>query len=258
MTSQQASGGVFHDHFSGVAAKYADYRPHYPAELFAWLASQVPEAGRAAAWDCATGNGQAAEGLARHFAWVTATDASAEQIASAAPRERVAYKVAPAEDSGLAAESVALVTVAQALHWFPLDRFYREADRVLRPGGVLAVWTYGTNAVEGDAVNEAVQAFYGGTLDADWPPQRRLVESGYRTLTFPFQEMEAPVFAMRTEWTLDQLLGYFSTWSAVSRYINRTGQNPLPALRETLLPLWGEAEAPRTVTWPLAMRVSRK
>ena len=55
----------FKDRFSGHAAEYALYRPHYPKELFQYLASLAPN--RDAAWDCATGNGQAAEMLAEYF-----------------------------------------------------------------------------------------------------------------------------------------------------------------------------------------------
>ena len=246
----------FHDHFSGVAARYADFRPHYPAELFDYLATLVPA--DALVWDCAAGNGQATEDLAQRFTRVVATDASAEQIASARPRPGVEYRVAPAEESGLASQSVGLITVAQALHWFDLEKFYAEADRILVPGGIFAVWAYGITVVEGEEINAAVQHFYGHTLDECWPPERRLVESGYRTLPFPFCEIDPPAFRMETRWTLAQLTGYFSTWSAVSRYIKQHGQNPVEPLTETLLPLWGDAETPRLVVWPLSPRVSRK
>src|SRR5262245_38403499 len=124
----------FKDHFSTVASNYALYRPRYPAELFAYLATLVPTC--EFAWDCATGSGQAAVALAAHFKRVIATDASATQIANGETHPRVEYRVAPAEQSGLAAASVDLLTVAQALHWFDLPRFFVEANRVLRPRGV--------------------------------------------------------------------------------------------------------------------------
>src|SRR5690349_15303419 len=136
---------MFHDHFSGLASRYADFRPHYPAALFDYLAALVP--GNAQVWDCAAGNGQASIDLAQRFSKVIATDASPEQIASATARHNVEYRVALAEQSGLADTSVDLVTVAQALHWFDLNRFFAEVQRVLKPGGVLAIWTYATNEV---------------------------------------------------------------------------------------------------------------
>src|SRR5438132_5354114 len=97
----------FKDHFSGLAAEYAKFRPHYPDELFEYLALISPR--RELAWDCATGNGQAAVGLARHFDRVTATDASAQQIESAEPDERISYRVAPAEASAIDSASVDLI-----------------------------------------------------------------------------------------------------------------------------------------------------
>jgi hypothetical protein len=148
--------------------------------------------------------------------------------------------------------------VAQALHWFNFDRFYAEADRVLQSGGVLAAWAYGVNQVEGDTVNRLVLDFYENTVGPYWPPERRLVEEGYRTLEFPFQEIRAPEFHMETNWTLDQLLGYFSTWSATNRYIKANGSNPIEPLRAALQKAWGDPEAPHRIVWPLAARVSRK
>ena len=245
----------FQDHFSGVAAKYADFRPRYPAALFDYLATLVPR--DATVWDCAAGNGQASQGLAERFARVIATDASREQIASAPSVPNIEFRVALAEECGLPDASVGLVTVAQALHWFDLPRFHAEVRRVLVPHGVLAVWCYGINIIEGDTVNALAQEYYGVTLDAYWPESRRLVERGYRTLPFPFPELEPPPLRMETCWTLDQLLGYYSTWSATNRYIQANGHNPLEPLAEKLAAAWGDPHAPRTVTWPLSLRVGR-
>ena len=246
----------FHDHFSEVARRYADFRPHYPAALFSYLATLAPR--NSLAWDCACGNGQATLDLAQRFDRVVATDASGEQIASATARPNVEYRVAPAERSGLPDESLALITVAQALHWFDLDRFYAEARRALAPNGVLAAWAYGINHLEGDAVNRLVQDFYSNTVGPYWPPERKLVEEGYRTIPFPFAEITAPTFRMEARWTLDQLLGYFSTWSATNRYVKATGRNPLEPLSTELSRVWGEANSPRLIVWPLSLRVGLK
>jgi len=245
----------FHDHFSSVASRYADFRPLYPQGLFDYLATIVPK--ESTVWDCACGNGQASVDLAARFARVIATDASKEQIASATPNARVEYRVAPAEQSGLEDASVALVTVAQALHWFHFDSFYKEVNRVLKPGGVFAAWAYGINTVEGDAVNELVQKYYSETVGPYWPPERKLVEEGYGTISFPFDPVTPPPFRMEARWNLAQLLGYFSTWSATSRYIKATGHNPLEALSRELGTLWGDAAVPRLVVWPLAVRIGK-
>ncbi len=245
----------FADHFSCIAAEYARYRPRYPDALFDFLAALVPS--RATVWDCAAGSGQATEPLAARFARVVATDASERQL-SAAPRlSNVEYRVAAAERSGLPERSFDLVTVAQALHWFDLEQFYREVRRVAKPGGVLAVWCYGTCTVEGDEVNEAVLRLYRDVLGPYWPPERRHVENGYRDLPFPFEAIAAPAFEMVESWTMPQLLGYLGTWSARQRILAATGSDPLPAFAEELAQRWGDPGRRRLVRWPIALRVGR-
>lgn len=245
----------FQDHFSTLAAGYARFRPRYPAELFEHLAGLAPR--RDVAWDCATGSGQAAVALAEHFTRVWATDASAGQIAHAQPNPRVHYGVALAERSGLAGSSVDLVTVAQALHWFDLDAFYPEVRRVLRPGGILAAWCYGPVELPGSALQEVVDRFYSETVGPYWPPERLLVEDGYRSLAFPFEELEAPRFTMEARLTPDQLAGYLGTWSATRRYVEATGHDPIPELREELTRLWSPAPQPVPARWPISLRVGR-
>jgi ubiquinone/menaquinone biosynthesis C-methylase UbiE len=242
----------FHDHFSGVANRYADFRPLYPAALFDYLATLAPR--NAVVWDCACGNGQASFDLAARFDRVIATDASKEQIASARPHPQIEFRVAPAEQSGLPDQSVALITVAQALHWFDFGRFYAEVNRVLAPNGVIAVWAYGINTVEGDAANQLIQDFYWKTVGPYWPPEREFIEEGYRTIPFPFTEIAAPLFRMEAQWKRDQLLGYFSTWSATSRYVKANGHNPVASLDAELRRVWPDGEA-RRVVWPLSVRI---
>ena len=246
---------TFTDHFSPLAASYAGFRPTYPPALFEWLAGIAPQ--QDLAWDCAAGSGQASVDLARHFTKVIATDASQAQIEAATPHPGVEYWLAPAEASGLAAGSVDLVTVAQALHWFGLERFYAEVRRVVRPAGVLAVWTYGVLAVQDDAVDALVQAFYRQTVGPYWPPERAHVEDGYRSLSFPFAAIAPPVFSMEVSWTLPELSGYLRSWSATGRYIKANGHDPVIPLEAALVPLWGPPQGRRQVTWPLSLRVGR-
>jgi ubiquinone/menaquinone biosynthesis C-methylase UbiE len=245
----------FHDHFSRVANRYADFRPRYPAALFDYLATLTPR--NSLVWDCACGNGQASVDLAARFDKVIATDASREQIASAATHPKIEYRVAPAEQSGLPDHSIGLVTVAQAVHWFNFDRFYAEVRRVLHRNGLIAIWAYGIDVVEGDDVNQIVQDYYSNIVGPYWPPERKLVEEGYRTIPFPFTEVTPPAFRMELRWTLDQLLGYMSTWSATNRYIKEKDVNPLEPLAEKLERLWPDANSARLIEWPLSIRVGR-
>lgn len=249
---------AFKDHFSGNSADYATYRPSYPPELFAWLADQA--SGHETAWDCATGSGQAALGLAPYFQGVVATDASADQIAQARPHAGVSYRVAPAEASGLPTASMDLVTVAQAAHWFDLPAFHAEVQRVLKPGGALAIWCYARLQVD-PALDQVIEDFYGRRLGAYWPSERRHVEAGYRDLDFPYAEEAVPAFAMGANWNLDQLMGYFATWSAVKAFRRATGQDPVPALRDRLAAAWSASgvsiATAKNIKWPLSVRFGR-
>ena len=245
----------FKDHFSRLAAQYSAFRPTYPPVLFDYLAQLCPK--RREAWDCACGNGQATVTLAKHFDAVIATDASQQQLSAAPPLANVTYRVAQAEASGIDSNSVDLVTVAQALHWFDLDSFYGEAQRVLVPSGVLAAWTYGVLHVEGDAVDALVQEFYHDIVGPYWPSERRLVEDGYRGLAFPFAEVSPPPFNMEERWERAHLLGYLRSWSATGRYVEDKGTDPVEGLERRLESLWADPQV-RKVTWPVALRVGRK
>lgn len=242
----------FQDHFSAVAGDYGRFRPDYPPALFDWLAGSAP--GHDLAWDCATGSGQAARPLGRHFRKVVATDASAEQIGQAPPSPKVEYRVEPAERTTLAPRSVDLVTVAQALHWFDLDRFYAEVRRTLKPDGLLAAWTYNRFRVS-PPIDAVVDRLYEEILGPWWPPERRHVERGYADLPFPFEPVAAPPFAMRSHWTLPRLAGYLRTWSATRRYREARGEDPVAIIEPELAILWGEGG--REVSWPLGLRVGR-
>jgi SAM-dependent methyltransferase len=243
--------GEFKDHFSAAAADYAAYRPGYPEALFAALAT-LP-ARRGVALDCATGNGQAAIGLADQFERVIAVDASAEQIANARPHARVEYRVARAEETGVAAGSVDLVSAAQAVHWFDFERFYAEVGRVLAPGGAVALYTY--NLVRVDAAFDRVlDRLAQDVVGPWWPPERRWVDEEYRSLPFPFAEVSLPAQEYVAHWDLGRLLHYVGTWSACQRYRQATGRDPIKMLQDELTAAWGDAAAARTLRWPIHIR----
>ena len=244
----------FKDHFSGHAALYARYRPDYPPELYAYLASLTPR--HDYALDCATGSGQAAVGLANHYECVIGSDGSVEQLRNAQTHPRVRYVANVAEQPAFGDRTLDLVTAAQAAHWFDHERFYAGVRRVLRPDGVLAIWTYGLAQIDA-TIDATIRDFYSGEVGEYWPPERRFVESAYRTLPFPLEEVATPAFELRLQWDLDALMGYLSTWSAVQRYIKARGSDPLPGLRRKLQDQWGPASDPRRVVWPLHLRVGR-
>ena len=245
---------TFKDHFSGHAADYAKFRPRYPKELFAYLASISPS--RKRAWDCATGNGQAAIALAAQFDSVIATDASAKQLLNAPVDQRMQYRVAAAEKSGLESHSIDLITVAQALHWFDLAKFFAEAKRVLKARGILAIWSYNLVSIAPE-IDRIINRFYRETVGTFWPPERQFVEADYRTIDFPFDEIESPPFRMETQWILEQLLGYVRTWSATQKFIAANKFDPVDQLENEFADFWQPRDAPRLIAWPLSFRVGR-
>jgi len=240
--------------YSSFAKEYAQTRPHYPSELFSYLASLLDR--RTLAWDCATGNGQAALELARYFERVIATDISAEQLRHSVPHPRVTYRVAQAEQSGLDGQSVDLLTVATALHWFDLDRFYSEACRVVRSGGVLAVWTYHVGYVE-PPFNEVVERFYRDVVSPYFAPGARLVDDRYEGITLPGEAVDAGEYFASASWNLDQMLTFLEYWSGSQQYMKVRGENPVALIANELAQVWGGRERVHTVRWPMYLRLSR-
>ena len=247
----EVDGVRFKDHFSKQAAEYAKFRPRYPQELFVYLGSVAPS--HQLAWDCGTGNGQAAVRLASVFDRVIATDASEKQIANTEQHERIAYRVAPAENSGIDSAVADLIMVAQALHWFDLDRFYAEAQRVLKSDGVLAASAYNLLQIE-PAIDEVVNRYYYEVVGSFWPPERKLVER-FADLPFPFHKIDPPKFEMLASWNLDHLVGYLRTWSSTQRFIAAKGIDPLKQIMDGLRVAWGAPEQKRNVIWPLTLRI---
>ncbi|MGI9037787.1 MAG: class I SAM-dependent methyltransferase [Gemmatimonadota bacterium] len=242
----------FHDHFSAHAGGYAAHRPSYPPELVDYLVGLAPRAGLA--WDAGCGSGQLSTLLAERFDRVIATDPSAEQLARAPAHPRIEYREATAEHGGLADASVDLAVAAQAAHWFDLAAYFREVHRVTATDAAIALISYGGTRITPE-LDPIVEGFRVDELEAFWPPQRIHVEDGYRSLPFPFRETRAPSFEIRLEWTLDDLLAYMRTWSALRSLEPADAAALLEDLRERLAPGWGADEVVRTVAWPLSLRV---
>lgn len=244
---------VTKDYFAAHADEYARRRPHYPSELFEYLASVV--ASNELAWDCGTGSGQAAVGLAGYFDHVIATDPSAEQIRNAFRHPNVTYREATAEDSGIESGTIDLVTAAQALHWFDTERFFGEVGRVLKPGGVVAVWSYELCRIE-PAEDAIVHDFYYNVVGS-WPRERKYVDAQYKNIVFPFEELTPPTFAIELHWNLADLLAYIRTWSPVRIYLEKHGTDPVTQIEAQLAEAWGDPREQKRATFPINMRIGR-
>jgi SAM-dependent methyltransferase len=240
------------DLFSRQAAEYAAFRPSYPDALIEHIVGLAP--GRERAWDCATGSGQAAIRLASHFTRVVATDASAGQLSAATAHPRITYRVAAEDESGAPNGSIDLVTVAQALHWLNLPRFYAEVRRVLKPGGVIAVWCYGPVEVN-EEIDVVLRWFENERLRGFRAPELDHIHTAYREIEFPFAETPAGPFSMTMAATRDQFLGFVSSWSAVAS-ARAAGDDPIGDLEARLTPIWLPTDR-RVARFPIGARTGR-
>lgn len=248
----------FNDHFSGHARLYAESRPDYPPALFEFIANLC--SGDELAWDCAAGNGQAARGLLPYFQRVLLTDASEAQINQARALnekgEGLLAAVMLAESAALGEDIADLVVVAQALHWLDIAAFNQEVDRILRPGGLFAVWSYGSHQLD-ERCDEIVRTLYEDITGEYWPPQRQIVENHYVDIELPYNAIPAPSFKLRKYWSIEQVLAYLRSWSGVQRYLRDRGVDPVLLIEDQLRAAFG-SETTRLVEWPLTLLVSRK
>lgn len=245
----------FKDYFSTASDDYKRFRPDYPSALYEYLAGIPPTTQMA--WDVGCGNGQAAGQLARYFSQVHASDASATQVEQAIPSTNVIYHVAPAERIDSNDDSVDLITVAQAIHWFDHKRFFKEVDRVLKPGGVLAVWGYQLLYTDTD-LDKVIEDFHRNVVGPYWPPERALLDDGYTRIEFPYPRTEVPEFFMRARWQFSHLIGYLNTWSAVKQYEKAQGHNPIEKHFKAIESAWGDTSCEKEIYWPLILYVGNK
>ncbi|MFZ0265659.1 MAG: methyltransferase domain-containing protein [Nitrososphaeraceae archaeon] len=246
------SGG-FIDNFSTQSKEYSFSRPTYPESLFEFLSTVTPK--KNLAWDCATGNGQAAIGLSKYFKKVIASDASKNQIRHGFQRGNIDYKLFPAENAELNNDSVDIVTVAQGLHWFDFDKFYFNVKRVGKKDGIIAVWSYDMHKINPqiDKVTDRLDVD-GEILGSYWDKETKYVKEKYKTIPFPFNEISVPAFKTMLYWNLHQLWDYMKTWSSVKRYCSENKRDPLDLVRPELNTLWGDELDKKEVTWNINIR----
>ena len=239
------------DNFSAQAAAYAKYRPQYPESLFTYIIDFVKD--KNTAWDCGTGNGQSAKELSKYFNTVLATDISQKQMDNAYKADNIFYSLQAAEKTNFANASIDLITVSQALHWFNFDKFYAEVNRVAKPGAIIAVWTYSLLQITA-AINAIIHHYHFNTLANYWDAERKYVDENYVSIPFPFNEVSTPPFAIKVQWSLQELEGYFYTWSALQKFITANNFSPVDALMAQIKPLWG-ADEKREIIFPVHLRL---
>jgi ubiquinone/menaquinone biosynthesis C-methylase UbiE len=244
----------FKDHFSSQAREYSRFRPKYPAELFEYLSSLVRT--HDTAWDCATGSGQAAIGLAPWFNKVIATDASAAQLEHAEQNPKIEYRAVSAENSLLESNSIDLLTVATAIHWFDTDKFYPEVKRILKPGGVIAVWVYDNNMIS-EGVDRISSKYIHELVEKYWPADNKKAWEFENTIDFPFEKIAAPQFELQMKWNLEDYLNFLYTWSSTQNYIKANKKNPIELIRGEFETAWGNKDEKKDIRWKLKMKTGR-
>jgi ubiquinone/menaquinone biosynthesis C-methylase UbiE len=242
------------DLFSEQSKLYAQFRPTYPQELFDYIFQFVED--RKIAWDCATGNGQAATVLAEYFEKVEASDISEAQISNAIKKENIEYHICSAESTPFSNDSFDLVTVAQAYHWLNWKEFHNEATRVGKPNSIVAIWTYSTLFSGDEKVNALIHHFYRDITGPYWDKERKYVDEEYATVDFDFEELPSQKFQTVVKWHREQLEGFFQSWSAVRNYIKANNQNPVDLIKKDLVAVWSREEQ-KEFYFPVFLRLGR-
>jgi len=239
--------------FAIESEQYARFRPTYPTELVELIVSLSPNL--YSAWDVACGNGQLTHELSKYFEHVIGTDISQEQLDIAIKNENIQYKVESSAQSSLEKNSIDLITVAQAIHWFEFDSFYTEVKRVAKPDAIIAILGYELLSISKE-IDDCIIDFYTKTLNGYWDERRKYIDEQYSTIPFPFEEMKIPHYSCKLQWNREDLLGYLSTWSAVKKYMKDTGNDAIEIIKPHIYSMW-EVNQERKVTIPIITKIAR-
>jgi ubiquinone/menaquinone biosynthesis C-methylase UbiE len=161
-------------HFDALADCYDRFRIGYSDDLYDAIFDYGLRPG-ASVLDVGTGTGLVAAALVARGCSVTGLDASEAMLGRA--RERVPgarFVSGSATDLPFASASFDAATSAQAFHWFDQARALAELERVVRPGGILAVWWKGL--MRGDALNLLRQQV---AADLGLAPTKDLMAGGF-------------------------------------------------------------------------------
>ncbi len=241
------------DNFSKQAAVYAQFRPRYTENIFKPIIDLCIE--KNTVWDCATGNGQAAVILAQSFKKVFATDISQKQIDNAIQSENIVYSLSSAENAHFDKNSLNLIVVAQAVHWFNFEKFYTNANTFLKQDGIIALVGYGIHSVNAE-IDGVVNNFYAQTIGSYWDSERRYIEQHYTTIPFPFDEIKIAETQMHFDINFESFIGYLNSWSAVQHFKNKNNYNPIELIEKSLKNIWGESL--NQISFPVFYRVGKK
>jgi ubiquinone/menaquinone biosynthesis C-methylase UbiE len=240
------------DNFSKQAADYSKFRPQYPNEMIQYIISFVDN--KSTALDLATGNGQVAYKLSAYFDKVFATDISQKQLDNAIQANNIMYSKESAEKTSFGNQQFDLIVVAQAVHWFDFDPFYKEIYRILKPEGIFAIMGYGLFSTNPDS-DTILRHFYYDIVGPYWDAERKYLDENYETIPFSFEEIPAKKFENQFTWSFEILIGYLQTWSSVQHYISKNNRNPIDLIYDELKASWQRND--KKVKFPLLLRIGK-
>jgi ubiquinone/menaquinone biosynthesis C-methylase UbiE len=253
---------------------YAKFRPSYPKELIHQIFESVNKNGTLKIVDIGCGSGQATMQLAQYCAEaklqpqnvsILGLDPSANQIQNANDllseseyKQFIQYGVSAAESTNIESNSVDIITVAQALHWFDLDVFFKEVDRILKPNGILAVITYDLNKFDIQNAQDELLVLYNDQLGTKyWSPKRKMVDEQYSKVNFPYTNtLKKHVFPYKKNMTVNEYIQYLGTWSAIQKYRTENPDEPIDILekfKQRLIPALNvtSGEDLVDINWPM-------
>jgi SAM-dependent methyltransferase len=236
------------DNFSCQSDKYASIRPSYPNELFECLANNTENN---LALDIGTGNGQCAYGLSKYYKNVIGIDISQKQLDSAYKRKNIEYYCVPAEFNEyhmklFNGKQFDLITCAQSLHFFDLNIFYNNIKQILKPNtGLFVAWSYIHPTTESKEITDIISKCYYLKLKDYWESFRVLVNEEYKTIKNDLTVdksicIEGKAGNIEKNWSIDELIAFMNTWTAVQVAIKQTNSNPLDTSYDKLKEIWND------------------
>jgi len=210
--------------FQSQGNDYSKFRPDYPSEIFETIITFAkdnnPNAEFEVAVDMACGAGEATKHLVPYYKIIYGIDVSSSMLENAPKHPNINYSIGAVEATKLPNESIDLVLVAQALHWFDFEKFFIELDRILKPGGTFAVIGYPLNRFSNNTLaNEVIQKFFYQTLEGCWSERRRILDQEYADVPFIYKEtLRKHRFFNTKSMSIENYVRYIGTWSAVQTY----------------------------------------
>ncbi|KAI9486329.1 MAG: S-adenosyl-L-methionine-dependent methyltransferase [Benjaminiella poitrasii] len=267
---------------SYTGSAYSKFRPTYSDEIYSLIYDFHERHANDynLAVDVGTGTGQVAIELSKKFKQVYGIDNLEEQINNATAQDNITYQVGSGEDlSHFKDNSVDMITVGTAFHWFSHNQFFEEAKRVLkRNTGTLAIFGYFYPIIKGEPkANELIKALHTGPFNTYSNDNVRFIRNMYRDIVFPFNEQAWYITPksedttnisqptqdslMKASMSLDAFKHYMKTSSAYYNYMeeNPDKEDPVDKLVKDVMSTMGIQDYQHVIEleWPTVLVLAK-